>query len=181
MSCFTLICLWCGGTVGRSVYSHVITKFSRMGSLPHFLTHGAPLRVLRARELRCQYQHSKFKIQSTPIIRTSINANFFSFTFRVRVTGLLQYLLTLTVLVLIKMVFRRALVVQKNETLRSYTCTTGNNLQVSHSVSSLFCKSQKGTRTFSPKRCNWMGYFAQLHQAHTGLYVPQPRDPENDV
>ena len=31
---------------------HVITKFSRMGSLPHFLTHGVPLRVLRARELR---------------------------------------------------------------------------------------------------------------------------------
>ena len=31
------------------MYGHVITKFSRMGSLPHFLTHGAPL---RARELR---------------------------------------------------------------------------------------------------------------------------------
>ena len=30
------------GADGRSVYSHVITKFSRMGSLPHFLTHGAP-------------------------------------------------------------------------------------------------------------------------------------------
>ena len=29
-----------GGRVG--VYGHVITKFSRMGSLPHFLTHGAP-------------------------------------------------------------------------------------------------------------------------------------------
>ena len=27
---------------GRSVYGHVITKFSRMGSLPHFLSHGAP-------------------------------------------------------------------------------------------------------------------------------------------
>ena len=26
----------------RSVYDHVITKFSRMGRLPHFLTHGAP-------------------------------------------------------------------------------------------------------------------------------------------
>ena len=37
---------------GRSVYGHVITKFSRMGSLPHFFTHGAPLRALRARELR---------------------------------------------------------------------------------------------------------------------------------
>ena len=29
---------WAGGrSVGRSVYGHVITKFSRMGSLPHFL------------------------------------------------------------------------------------------------------------------------------------------------
>ena len=36
-------------TDGRAVYGHVITKFSRMGSLPHFFTHGAPL---RARELR---------------------------------------------------------------------------------------------------------------------------------
>ena len=30
-------------SVGRSVYSHVITKFSRMGRLLHFLTHVAPL------------------------------------------------------------------------------------------------------------------------------------------
>ena len=41
-----------GRAGGRSVYGHVITKFSRMGSLPHFFTHGAPLRALRARELR---------------------------------------------------------------------------------------------------------------------------------
>ena len=40
------------GANGRSVYGHVITKFSRMGSLPYFLTHGAPLRALRARKLR---------------------------------------------------------------------------------------------------------------------------------
>ena len=40
-----------GRAGGRSVYGHVITKFSRMGSLPHFFTHGAPLRALRAREL----------------------------------------------------------------------------------------------------------------------------------
>ena len=44
---FALVCLWCGRSggraVGRSVYGHVIAKFSRMGSLPHFLTHGAPL------------------------------------------------------------------------------------------------------------------------------------------
>ena len=47
--------------VGRSVYGHVITKFSRMGSLPHFLTHGAPLRVLRARELRYDLLSKEFK------------------------------------------------------------------------------------------------------------------------
>jgi len=41
-----------GRSGGGSVYGHVITKFSRLGSLPHFLTHGAPLRALRARELR---------------------------------------------------------------------------------------------------------------------------------
>ena len=29
------------------MYGHVITKFSWMGSLPHFLTHGAPLRASR--------------------------------------------------------------------------------------------------------------------------------------
>ena len=44
----------CGGdgrSLGLAVYGHVITKFSRMGSLLHFLTHGAPPRALRAREL----------------------------------------------------------------------------------------------------------------------------------
>ena len=34
------------------MYGHVTTKFSRMGSLPHFLTHGDTLRPVRARELR---------------------------------------------------------------------------------------------------------------------------------
>ena len=37
-----------GRAVGRSVYVHVITKFSRMGSLSHFFTHG-PVRASRAR------------------------------------------------------------------------------------------------------------------------------------
>ena len=47
-----------GRAGGRSMYGHVIAKFSWMGSLPHFLTHGAPLPptralpALRARELR---------------------------------------------------------------------------------------------------------------------------------
>ena len=35
-----------GRAGGRSVYGHVITKFSLMGILPpHFFTHGAPLRA----------------------------------------------------------------------------------------------------------------------------------------
>ena len=48
-----MVCLWCGRTVaragGQSVYGHVITKFSWMGRLLHFLTHGAPLHALQAR------------------------------------------------------------------------------------------------------------------------------------
>ena len=43
---FTLVCLWCGRTVARSlarsVYGRVITKFSRIGRLPHFLRYGTP-------------------------------------------------------------------------------------------------------------------------------------------
>ena len=35
-----------GRSGGRSLYGHVITKFSRMGSLPHFLPHGAPLLII---------------------------------------------------------------------------------------------------------------------------------------
>ena len=41
---------------------YVITKFSQMDSLPNFVTHGAPLRALRARELRYD---RKAKIQGT--------------------------------------------------------------------------------------------------------------------
>ena len=32
-------------TVGRLVYGHMITKFSSMGRLPHFVSYGAPPRV----------------------------------------------------------------------------------------------------------------------------------------
>ena len=42
----TLVCLWCGKdgrSLARSVYGHVITKFPRMGRLPHFLSYGARL------------------------------------------------------------------------------------------------------------------------------------------
>ena len=38
-----------GRAGARLVYGHVITKFFRMGSLPHSFTHGAPLRASRAR------------------------------------------------------------------------------------------------------------------------------------
>ena len=38
-----------GRSLGRSVYGHVITKFSRMDRLLHFLTHGAPMAGSRAR------------------------------------------------------------------------------------------------------------------------------------
>ena len=43
------MCVRVGGRVG---VRYVITKFSQMDSLPNFVTHGAPLRALRARELR---------------------------------------------------------------------------------------------------------------------------------
>ena len=46
-----------GRSGGRSVYGHAITKFSWMGSLSHFFTHGAPLRAIRARELRYKALH----------------------------------------------------------------------------------------------------------------------------
>ena len=35
---------------GRAGVRYVITKFSRMDSLPNFVTHGALLRALRARD-----------------------------------------------------------------------------------------------------------------------------------
>ena len=37
---------------GWASVRYVITKFSRMDGLPNFVTHGAPLGALRARELR---------------------------------------------------------------------------------------------------------------------------------
>ena len=41
---------------GRSVCGHVITKFSRMGSLPHFFLPMVLRSALRARELRYNVQ-----------------------------------------------------------------------------------------------------------------------------
>ena len=43
-------------TDGRAGVRYVITKFSRKDSLPNFVTHGAPLRALRARELRYEIE-----------------------------------------------------------------------------------------------------------------------------
>ena len=43
LSYFTLVCPWCRRMVAQSVYGHVITKFSWMGRLLHFLTYGALL------------------------------------------------------------------------------------------------------------------------------------------
>ena len=45
-----MLCLWCGRTVGWT-YGHVIIKISRMGRLPHFLTHAwrSATRASRAR------------------------------------------------------------------------------------------------------------------------------------
>ena len=45
--------------VGRSVYGQVITNFSQMGSLPHFLTPGASL--ARAR-YKFGSSHEKFDV-----------------------------------------------------------------------------------------------------------------------
>ena len=38
--------------MGEQVYGHVITKFSWVGRLLHFLTHGGQLRTLCVQELR---------------------------------------------------------------------------------------------------------------------------------
>ena len=64
---FTLVCLWC---CRRSVYGHMIAKFSRTGSLPHFLTHGALLRALRARELR--EKDAETNLAGMPLILAAI-------------------------------------------------------------------------------------------------------------
>ena len=63
-----------GRAGGRSVYGHVITKFSQMGSLPHFLTHGAPLRALRAREVL--YYPNRFRICSLLHLNVAIPVMF---------------------------------------------------------------------------------------------------------
>ena len=51
LSYFTLVWL----LLLHWTYGHVIAKISRTGRLPHFLTHGASLRALLARELRFKF------------------------------------------------------------------------------------------------------------------------------
>ena len=46
------VCVRVGGWAG---VRYVITKFSRMDSLPNFVTHGAPLRALRYESLENLY------------------------------------------------------------------------------------------------------------------------------
>ena len=64
------------------MYGHVITKFSRMGSLPYFLTNGAPLRALRLRELRykknavCIIAYLYWILLILDIIITKLNRRF---------------------------------------------------------------------------------------------------------
>ena len=49
-----------GGWAGGRAYGHVIAKFSRMGRLLHFLTHGALLRELRYNQLSFLGEFKKF-------------------------------------------------------------------------------------------------------------------------
>ena len=67
-----------GRSGDRSVYGHVITKFSRISSLAHFLTHSAPLRALRAWELH--YECSIPMVQKVAV--EPICHNLFVFVFR---------------------------------------------------------------------------------------------------
>ena len=54
--------LACGadGRAGGRAHGHVITKFSRMGGLLYFRTHGAPMRELRYNQLSFFGEFKKF-------------------------------------------------------------------------------------------------------------------------
>ena len=57
-------------TDGLSVYGHVITKFSRMGRLLHFLTHGALLaRFAREGTAIKSYDYHKCKTVSESVLK----------------------------------------------------------------------------------------------------------------
>ena len=59
----------------RAVYGHVITKFSRMDSLPHFLTQGAP-------QARFARQSSAIKVVATKSPFLRVNRSPIRFGFR---------------------------------------------------------------------------------------------------
>ena len=69
-----------GRSLDRSVYGHVITKFSLMGRLPHFLSYGTPpTRALRARvELRYYpcFPPPRFEIACKNILEKELNPTF---------------------------------------------------------------------------------------------------------
>ena len=49
-----------GRAGGRLVYGQVITKFSRVGRLLHFLANGCSAGALRARELRYKFVENTY-------------------------------------------------------------------------------------------------------------------------
>ena len=94
-------------TDGRA-YGHVITKFSRMGRLPHFLRYGAPLKFrqlfLRVpRGLVVKHSPDAPKGTNSNPGKTSLLffSSFFSFSFRLvfilGTTGLLCFYIQLTI------------------------------------------------------------------------------------
>ena len=54
-----------GRSLARSVYGHVITKFSRMGRLPHFLSYGAPRSAARGASLWWNCQRSAIRAKNS--------------------------------------------------------------------------------------------------------------------
>ena len=59
---------WSVCTGGRAGVRYVITKFSRMDSLPNFLTHGAPLRVRFGRAGAALWELPSFAAQTQSFV-----------------------------------------------------------------------------------------------------------------
>ena len=53
-----------GRSLARSVYGHVITKFSRIFRLPHFLSYGAPLQIVP--NVESQFHHRRPRRRDFP-------------------------------------------------------------------------------------------------------------------
>ena len=73
-----------GRAGGRSVYGHVISKFSRMGRLSHFLSYGAPPRAApRATRVELRYKEKQlleehFKLSSFSLKIYNMNVGYAS-------------------------------------------------------------------------------------------------------